>query len=449
MNLAPGQQLSHYRLVEKIGEGGMGVVWKAVDERLEREVAIKLLPDDVAGDAEHLSRFRREAKVLAGLNHANIATIHDLDEAGGVRFLVMEHVAGEDLARRLSRGPLPLAEVSRLGRQIAAALEAAHARGVIHRDLKPGNILITADGTAKLLDFGLAKAFQAGGGDVTEAPTVTGSRTRDGVILGTVPYMSPEQARGRELDARTDLWSLGCILFEALSGRRAFPGETVSDTLAAILKEAPDWKALPSAAPAALREVIRSCLAKDPAARPASAAAVRASLERPGEAAAGRRSDLVWVGAVIVALIALLVFYPRRSDEGGGAAPELRQLTVEAGIEEFPAWSPDGGSLAYSAGVEGVRKLFLLDLESGAARQLTDGDHDDIQPAWSPDGTTLLFVRGRREGVRMEPGDEFGVYDGGDVWSLDVLGDEALPLVENAAGPSWSPEGERIALDAS
>ncbi len=221
MALSPGGMLSHYRLVEKIGEGGMGVVWSADDTVLGRQVAIKVLPDDFAQDAERLARFKQEARLLAALNHPNIAGIHGLEESDGVRYLVLELVPGLTLAERIGRGALPVDEALTVCRQIAEALEAAHEKGIIHRDLKPGNVKVTPDGKVKVLDFGLAKAFEVEGvaGDLSHSPTLTSPPTRAGVILGTASYMSPEQARGKPLDKRTDIWSFGCVLYEVLTGR--------------------------------------------------------------------------------------------------------------------------------------------------------------------------------------------------------------------------------------
>ena len=246
MTIAPGSMLSQYRLVEKLGEGGMGVVWKADDTVLGRQVAIKVLPQSVAGDADRLARFRQEARLLASLNHPNIAAIYGLEESGGTRFLVLELVPGQTLAERLKRGPLPVDEALPVCRQIAGALEAAHEQGIIHRDLKPGNVMVTPDGRVKVLDFGLAKGFASDqeGGDLSHSPTLTSPATAAGVLLGTAAYMSPEQARGKPLDKRTDIWSFGCVLYEALAGGQAFAGETTSDCLARILEREPDWSLL-------------------------------------------------------------------------------------------------------------------------------------------------------------------------------------------------------------
>jgi predicted Ser/Thr protein kinase len=262
----PGTVIAgHYEIVEKLGKGGMGEVYRAADKNLGRQVAIKILPEEFSHDQERMARFGREAKLLAGLNHPNIASVYGFEEANERRFLVMELVEGESLKTRLDRGPLSMDDALEAGRQVAEGLEAAHDKGVVHRDLKPGNIMITPDGKVKILDFGLAKAFEGetAGVDIVNSPTITAQMTEPGVILGTAAYMSPEQARGRSVDKRTDIWAFGCVLYECLTGRLAFHGETVSDTLAHILKGEPDWAALPADTPAAILVLARRCLQKD------------------------------------------------------------------------------------------------------------------------------------------------------------------------------------------
>ena len=280
MAIEPGKQLLHYRLIEKIGEGGMGMVWKAVDADLGREVAIKVLPEVFAGDAERLTRFEREARLLASLNHPCIAAVYGLHECDGMRFLAMELVQGEDLSVRLSRGKLPIEDALDVAAQVCEAFAAAHDAGVIHRDLKPANVMLTSDGKVKVLDFGLAKALggdPASGSDVSASfsPTMTSAGTQLGMILGTAAYMSPEQARGKPVDRRADIWALGCLLFEMLTGSAAFGGETVTDTLAAVVRAEPDWKSLPPGTPATLQRVLRRTLEKDPAQRLRDAGDVR------------------------------------------------------------------------------------------------------------------------------------------------------------------------------
>src|SRR5262245_12007655 len=260
-----GGQIAHYQVGEMIGAGGMGQVYRARDTKLGRDVAIKVLPASFAVDPERLLRFEREARVLAALNHPHIAAIYGLENANGVPALVLELVEGPTLADRLARGPIPIRDALPLSRQIAEALEAAHAKGIIHRDLKPGNVKISADGMVKVLDFGLAKAFgeEGLGPDLSKLPTVNTHRSGDGRLFGTPAYMSSEQARGQSVDKRTDVWAFGCVLYQMLTGRAPFLGETVSDTIAAILAFDPDWNALPEATPASIRRLLRHCLERD------------------------------------------------------------------------------------------------------------------------------------------------------------------------------------------
>ena len=261
-----GKTLLHYELGEKIGAGGMGVVYRGRDTKLGRDIAIKVLPEAIGQDQGRLSRFKREAKVLASLNHPNIAQVYGMEESGGVHFLVMELVPGETLAESLKHGASSQEEALRIARQVALALEAAHEKGIVHRDIKPGNIMVTPDGQVKVLDFGLAKVFEDESGDVLDpssSPTLSAPKTRAGVILGTAAYMSPEQARGQAVDKRSDIFSFGSVLYEMLSGRQAFGGVTVSDILAAILNAEPDWKLLPATVEPEIRRLLRRCLEKD------------------------------------------------------------------------------------------------------------------------------------------------------------------------------------------
>src|SRR6185295_8303488 len=271
MAFSAGARLGAYEILGPLGAGGMGEVWQARDTRLGRDVALKVLPEGFAQDAERLARFRREAHLLASLNHPNIAAIHGLEEAEGQPFLALELVRGEDLLVRLSRGAIPVAEGLEIARQIVAALEEAHAKGIVHRDLKPGNIKLTPDGKVKVLDFGLAKAYADertsgnSSADVSHSPTLARSGTLAGAILGTAPYMSPEQASGKALDRRTDIWSFGVVLFEMLTGQRLFTGETASEVLASVIKEEPRWELLPAGCPPAIIRLLRRCLRKRPA----------------------------------------------------------------------------------------------------------------------------------------------------------------------------------------
>ena len=300
MALPPDTRLGPYEIVGPLGGGAMGEVYRARDKRLGRDVAIKALPPAFAADPARLSRFRREAQTLASLNHPNIAAIYGLEEADGAPHLVLELVEGETLAARLARGALPQSEALALGIQIAGAIEAAHERGVVHRDLKPGNVMINPAGTAKVLDFGLAKSDPgpASGGALSDSPTLSGhpDATAAGVILGTAAYMSPEQARGKPVDRRSDVWSFGCVLFECFTGCPAFAGETVSDLIARILEREPDWSALPAGTPSRIREILRRCLRKNADERPRDIRDVRLELcdvaSGGGKAAAGREKSI-------------------------------------------------------------------------------------------------------------------------------------------------------------
>ncbi len=264
--MQPGHSLAHYTVVDKLGQGGMGEVYRARDTKLGRDVAIKVLPPGFANDPDRLARFQREARTLAALQHPNVASVYGLETVDGQTFLVMELVAGEDLSQRLIRGALPLERVLDIAGQIATGLEAAHDKGIMHRDLKPANIKLGPDGSVKILDFGLARAYE-GDAEQTDSsatlPTMTAAMTGAGVILGTAAYMSPEQARGKSLDKRTDIFSFGAVLYEMLTGTRSFAGETLSDTLASVLKEQPDRGALPAGTPAALRLLLDRCLEKE------------------------------------------------------------------------------------------------------------------------------------------------------------------------------------------
>ncbi|HVE66738.1 MAG TPA: serine/threonine-protein kinase, partial [Thermoanaerobaculia bacterium] len=284
MSIAPGTRMGSYEIGDLLGAGGMGTVYRAHDTRLKRNVAIKVLSDAVTHDPERLARFEREARLLAAINHPHIAGIHGIDEAGGQQFLVMELVEGETLWDRLASGALPLGESLEVARQISEALEAAHEKGIVHRDLKPSNVQVGRDGRVKLLDFGLAKALEpdlsgSGVDSLSRSPTISHQMTGVGVILGTAAYMSPEQVRGRSVDRRADIWALGVVLYEMLTGRRLFAGETVSDTLASVLKTDPDWSLLPAETPAIVRRLLARCLERDPKQRLHDAGDARLEIE--------------------------------------------------------------------------------------------------------------------------------------------------------------------------
>jgi eukaryotic-like serine/threonine-protein kinase len=456
MTLAVGTRLGAYEIVSAIGAGGMGEVYRARDTKLGREVAVKVLPDHFARDPHRLARFEREARALASLNHPGAAAIYGLEQAGEIHFIVMELVPGRTLEERLAGGALPLSEALRLGRQIAAALEAAHGQGIVHRDLKPANVKVTPEGRVKVLDFGLAKMLASGSAPgSSEAQTATADGTREGTVLGTPAYMSPEQARGKSVDKRTDIWSFGCVLYEMVAGRKPFVGETVSDTVVAILSREPDWSALPQATPAALRQLLHRCLEKDVERRQRDAGDVAIeiddtlqALEPAPRAGRGWLLAAVVTGAALVVLLALAVGRFRRAP-AGPLQPSLSQVTFREGVEDFPAWSPDGQHLLFAEEVGRVRKIFVKELVGGEDKQLTHGDADDIQPSWAPNGKTILFVRARQAGRKLEPGDIFGIYDGGDVWALDLGSGKESLFLENAFNPAHSPDGSRIAVDAS
>jgi len=429
--LSAGTRLGTYEILEPLGAGGMGEVYRARDTQLERDVAIKVLSDALVRQPENLARFAREARALAAVNHPNIAAIYGLDEKDGIRFLVLELVEGEPLDVRLARGPLPVPEALDLAGQIADALAAAHEKGIVHRDLKPSNVRLTSSGRAKVLDFGLAKHVEDESTAPSESTTAPAARTAEGMIVGSPAYMSPEQARGRPVDRRTDLWSFGCVLFEMLTGERAFRGETVSDCIAAILAREPAWSALPRATPPGVRRVLRLCLEKDPEHRLRDAADVRLELQAAQTKRPRGRSKQT-----------------RTTRAAASGPPRLSQLTIARGFEESPVFSPSGEEIAFAADVSGVRKIFVRPAGAGNGVAVTTGPHDDIQPAWSPDGKTIAFVRAREAGRKLEPSDVFGWFLGGDVWTVDRRTGEASRLIEDAYNPSFSPDGGSIAVDA-
>jgi Tol biopolymer transport system component len=416
MALAGGTRLGPYEILSALGAGGMGEVYRAKDTKLGRDVALKILPEAFTNNTERLARFRREAQVLASLNHPHIGAIYGLDEANGQQFLVLELVDGESLDRRIARATVPVDEALAIAKQVAEALEAAHEKGIIHRDLKPANIALTRDRNVKVLDFGLAKAMEPASGtslDLANSPTITSPAmmTGAGMILGTAAYMSPEQARGKTVNTRTDVWAFGCVLFEMLTGKKPFDGETVADTVAAIVKNEPDWRALPPGTPAAVRSVIARCLRKDPAQRLHDIADGRFQIEEvlsdPVGAAAvalparTHREWAAWIAAVLF-LGAALFFAARPSiNSSPGDAISVpvfppEKTTFAAAINttvHIPlfALSPDGHTLVFSAQAPGARPmLWLRSMDQVSARQLA-GTEDAQDPIWSPDSRWIAF----------------------------------------------------------
>jgi serine/threonine protein kinase len=423
MALEPGQTLAHYRLVEKIGEGGMGVVWKADDTKLARQVAVKILPEAFARDPKRLARFRREARLLASLNHPNIAAIHGLEESDGTHFLALELVPGESLLQRLKRGPLAIDESLDLCRQVAEGLEAAHEAGIIHRDLKPGNIKVTPEGKAKILDFGLAKALAGDvpARDLSQLPTLTDAGTREGSILGTPAYMSPEQARGGQLDRRTDIWSFGCVLYQCLTGHMPFRGRSTPDVVAALLQSDPDWSVLPDRTPSRVRELLERCLEKSPrnrlhdigdarieldkslAAREWTTSGIRASVLPAEQRSSRRRLVLVALAAgILLGTVATLGLWQGFGARGRGGEESTRVtrfsiLAPPGRRARFPHISPDGAAVFYWSQAIGAREasrdwsLSVRPLHTFEDRDLS-GTGSTGWGSISPDGSWLAFT---------------------------------------------------------
>ncbi len=485
MTIPDGTKLGPYEVLSLLGAGGMGEVYRARDTRLGRDVAIKVLPEEFFEDEERRARFEREARTLATLNHPGIAAVYSFEEVPGSspssprHLLAMELVEGEDLAQRLLKGPLPLEESLSIARQVAEALEAAHEKGVVHRDLKPANVKVTEEGKVKLLDFGLAKALEGeatslkgSGGGVTQSPTLTARATAAGVILGTAAYMSPEQARGKAVDKRTDIWAFGCVLYEMLTGKRAFEGETVSDTLAAILKEEPNWSALPKQTPARTRELLRRCLRRDAKQRLHDIADARLELEELAATASlagtggapatgqspfeektavpsptavrgasairerGSRRTLYLSWAVAAAFAAAAGALALR--EAGRARPaDGRLVSLSVALPEGTrleretptqtqqiAISPDGRRVAFFARAGDLRKLFVRDLSRTEAQPIAD----------VPDGADVFF---------SPDGEWIGFSADGKLRKIAVGGGTPVPLTSagQSRGEAWAPDG--------
>ena len=491
--LEPGTSLGPYTIVELVGAGGMGQVYRAKDPKLNRDVALKILPDTFAADPDRLARFRREAQVLASLNHPNIGHIYGLEDAASPPALVLEFVQGDDLSEIIalhrrqapaagpsesapaagvgvgphakkptSRGPaargggepraLNIDDALTIARQIAEALEAAHEQGVVHRDLKPANVKVRPDGLVKVLDFGLARALDPDASSATaaeamESPTMTGrhAMTDSGMILGTAPYMSPEQARGKVVDKRADIWAFGCVLFEMLTGRRPFDGETSSDTIAAILGREPDWTALPAATPARLRGLLQRCLEKDPKRRMRDIGDARIEIEhlidekaKRGTAASERRRLAPW--ALVLAMLVVLfagVFAVFNSGRSRLAGPlQYTQLTDFSDTATAASLSPDGRWVTFIRGgpyfqnPRQIGQIYVKPLPNGDAVRLTNDPRPKFGPVFTPDGSRVAY----------------SVVDNGswDTWTVPVLGGEPTRVLPNASGLTWLTEGRLL-----
>src|SRR5262245_5115759 len=494
MTLAPGTRLGPYEIAAPIGAGGMGEVYRALDTNLKRATAVKVLPESVAADPDRLARFQREAEVLAAFNHPNIAGIYGLERSGSTLAIVMELVDGPTLADRLTGGPIPVDEALAIAGQIAEGLEAAHEQGVVHRDLKPANVKMRPDGTVKILDFGLAKALEPAATvspSTSMSPTITSpAMTQMGMVLGTAAYMSPEQARGRPVDRRADIWAFGCVLFELLTGKRAFDGEDVSLTLAEIIKSEPDWAALPALPPAVL-VCLRQCLKKDPWSRLRDIGEMRlalsGALDLGAAAVAGGGAPAVparrvwpWVlpaAALSAAVAALLVLWFQRAPEP--PLPEVVRFEIHAPAGSrippgTPAISPDGRTLAYTVTApDKLTRIHVRDLGSTESRPLP-GTEGAVHPFWSPDGRSLAFVADRvlkridiaagapREVVPQVTGPWHGswgrlgdlLYTASGVFRVSAEGGKATQAValdtkagEGAAGfPAFLADGKRFVV---
>jgi eukaryotic-like serine/threonine-protein kinase len=447
MTLTAGAKLGPYEIVVPLGAGGMGEVYRARDTRLGRDVAIKVLPEAFARDAERMARFRREAQVLASLNHPNIAAIYGFEDSGGTHALVMELVEGPTLAERIRSGAMAADEALPMAKQIAEALEYAHERGIVHRDLKPANIKISANDAVKILDFGLAKALEgdAASMDISSSPTITRMATQAGIVLGTAAYMSPEQAKGKSVDRRTDIWAFGCVLYEMLTGEMAFSGETVTDTLASIIKSEPDWALLSANTPARIRELLQRCLKKDARQRLQSIGDARIAIEElPSGAQTATESStatapqihaaavahrknrerIAWAAAAVFALatIALAAAYMQRSRVPKTHVVTLNMPLADIASPPLMALSHDGRYFAYLAQKGDHRVLAIRSMETGAVQYYSDLGRLDL--AWSPDDRDLFF----------EMTGKFGTLDldSGVVSSSSVLEESTL-------GAGWMP----------
>ena len=451
-SLPAGTRLGSYEIVSALGEGGMGAVYRAHDPKLNRDVAIKVLLPAVANDPDRLARFSREAQILASLNHPNVAHIHGLEDADGVRALVMELVEGPTLADRIAQGAIPLDEAMSIANQIADALEAAHARGIIHRDLKPANIKVRTDATVKVLDFGLAKAMDtssAASVGATTSPTLSMHATEAGIILGTAAYMSPEQAKGKPVDRHADIWAFGAVMFEMLTGQRAFSGSDISDTLVSVLRDEPDWSALPAGTPPSVTQTLRVCLRKDPKQRVGDISAVRLAMEGAFDSAplpspapshppapSLRGLPLAAGAALAVGIVVGAVTWlatrpepqPPPSVTRFAIVPPAAQAIGISGLDRDLAITPDGTAIVYRAGAAGggqvPAQLIVRRLDQLAAQPITNAAAAR-NPIVSPDGRWIAF------------------FDRGDLKKVSITGGPAITLCKTlgaSRGASWGDD---------
>ena len=448
--LSPGIRLGPYEILAPLGAGGMGEVFRARDTRLGRQVAVKILPDSVSQDPRRVARFETEARVLAALSHPNILGIHDFGHSDGRLYAVTELLDGETLRDRMGGEAVPWRKAAEIAASIADALASAHAAGIVHRDLKPENVFITSDGRVKVLDFGLAKITEPASEDaVTLTSPAGGALSVDGEVVGTVSYMAPEQLRGCKVDGRSDIFALGCVLFEMLSGKRPFNGATQADTISAILHGEPP--ALESAAPAippALNRIVLRCLGKRPedrfdtahdlglALRSISADQEPVVVSRVPPMPPARRWIVVaFITAAALASLVVLLRWPRAPTQNAAKDDVWgppRQITSAPGWEAEPAFSPDGTLVAYSAGASGNANIWVVDPDGGEPLRLTDGPGENRKPTWFPDGRTLAFVSTRGGPAA--------------VWKVSRLGGSPSQLLENCDMPAISPDGTRIAF---
>ncbi|MFT5232034.1 MAG: serine/threonine protein kinase/Tol biopolymer transport system component [Candidatus Krumholzibacteriia bacterium] len=437
-----GKTLAHYEITGLLGKGGMGEVFRALDTQLGREVAIKILPAEVAGDPERAARFEREARTLASLQHPNVASIYGFAEDGGVPFLAMELIEGEDLAQRLARGPLPLEDALHIAREISVGLEAAHEKQIVHRDLKPANIKVDPAGAVKVLDFGLARAFSGDpneSGDMLNSPTITAAMTNIGVILGTAAYMSPEQAKGKLVDRRADIWSFGVILHEMLTGQQMFTGETVSETMAEVMKGEITFDTLPSSTPAHVRALLKRCLNRDPQSRLRDIGEARIALDGSDDevTAAGtmdstksRRTPWIVAATCLFALVAVVAWHTLSNEAFTPRVLRFRlatdhPITVRQSESRAIAISPDGNHVAALGNLNDEPVIYLRRLDSFEAKPLP-GTEQSQAPRFSPDGRWLAFKNSR------------GFY------KVNLAGGSPVFLGESSAtvnGVSWASDG--------